>query len=283
MKLNWILLLVTLVGCRWALATHPPVAEEGPLGWQVGLQKQLLTSELNANPVDLDDGDIQPPFLTLRGSYQPNYKAIFQPDIHLGVSAMENSGFHIYLSGGGWFDFEKFHLFFGGEVVITSFEDDIDSSAFASTLQGGYIKAGLPLGRFYPVFEVRFRELGNADLSQREGLTTQLGHSTDRIYRAHLNVELQGVDLWSALTLYSVGETAIASDGFAIGIEEKTYPIYSIGGGADLEAIGAKMWLKYHVITGIEDETAFYYQVPQIYPDFLPAKQSAVVELLWNF
>ncbi|MCJ8276872.1 MAG: hypothetical protein MJK18_08525, partial [Bdellovibrionales bacterium] len=265
----------------------PLMAQEKPpepgerIGLNLGLQKEVITQRIDANPVNFSNDDIVPPIITVKGVYQPNYKGIFQPDAQLAASLLSGGGQYLYVQAGGWFDFEKFHLFFGAEYFTTLSAGEFGVSPVDHSGAGGYVAGAMPLGIFYPKLEIRYREISETEVANREGLSTYVGHDGDRFYRPSLNVDLSVVELWGALTYYQIGNTALASDGFSLGIEGNDLTIYSLGVGFNLNKV--KIWVKGHQINGIDDEVAHYYQAPQIYPDFLLATQTFSVEALWQF
>lgn len=265
----------------YAFATDRPIEEKARIGLDVGIQKEVILSRIDAQPINFNNNDIQPPLITVKGSYQPNYKSVFQPDAKLAISLLDGNGQHVYAQAGGWFDYKKWHLFFGGEYFLTLSGGDWGVSPADAAGAGGYIAGGIPLGIFYPKIEIRYRKVNDAEVANREGLSTRVDHDGDYLYRPSLIVDLKVVELWGAYTHYRIGNTAIASEGFGVGIDESTINIISLGVGVKVSK--AKIWFKAHQVTGIKDELAHYYQVPQIYPDFLMAKQTAVVEALWQF
>lgn len=264
-----------------ALAQQVPIKEKERRGFNVGIQKEVILDKIDSVPIGLSSSDITPPLITLKGQYQPNFTTKFQPDISFAFSSIGGGGQYLYLQAGGWFDFPKFHLFLGGEVLASLYGADLEDSPIDHIGFGGYVKAGMPLGIFYPTLEIRYRELKETEIANGEGLNTYVGHDGDTLVRPALTVDLSVIKLWGAFTYYSVGDTAIASDGFGLGIKADPFYIFSVGAGFSLGS--THFWVKAHQITDIEDEVAHFYQVPQIYPDFLMAKQTASLEVQWQF
>lgn len=278
-----IVLLFLMSGQAWGQAT-PVAGQDKPSdssGITVGLQTGMAVTQFEGEPIGLDESKLVPPILTGKFEWTPNLRAKFQPDLRGAVSVLSGGGIYFYAQAGGWFDFPKFHLFFGGEVLTTLAGGDYDETIVDHYGLGAYIKAGVPLGFLYPSLEIRYREITEAEVTNRESLTTYSDHEGDTIIRPALDVDLSFVKLWGALTFYRVGNTAIASKDFAIGIEESMFTIFSVGVG--IPAFGGEVWVKLNRLEGVNDDVAHYYQVPQVYPDFLLAKESAFLEMRWNF
>jgi hypothetical protein len=262
----------------FAHAQVTPFSPEEDKRWNLSLQKEFIVSEFDSQPVD--QSKIQPPLITLKAWYFPNLERSFQPEFMAAISILEGFGQYGYFKLGGWFDWSKIHLFFGLEYFNAFDAGEYEVSPIDHRGSGLYLKIAAPMGRFYPSIEFRTRRIEDNEIANREGIGTLVGYNDGTIFRPELTVALEDLKLWGALSIYRMGTTGIASQGFALGIEGETF--YSLSVGAGFELWNGLLWVKTHRLEGVKDEVAHQYMAPQIYPDFLLAEQTLSVEFIWQ-
>ena len=50
-----------------AFATERPIEEKARIGLDVGIQKEVILSRIDAQPINFNNNDIQPPLITVQG------------------------------------------------------------------------------------------------------------------------------------------------------------------------------------------------------------------------
>jgi|GEM_PF-4973939 len=251
-------------------------------GLTLGFQTGRALNTFSGSPVGVENDSVQPPVLTGKFGFNPRYKALFQPLVNVAASILPGIGVSLYLEAGALLDWPGFHLSGGVERALIVDPGDYQDTVFDNSTDGAFIRGALPLGRFYPSLEIRKRTVEKAVIARKEGLPTYAQHEDDFLVRPALQVDLNPIKLQGSVTFYQAGNTAIGSNEFGLGLDASQFTIYTVGVGYQFTP-KMLMWLRANQVDGIEDETAHYYQVPQLYPDFMLAKNSFFLEAQWTF
>jgi len=157
-------------------------------------------------------------------------------------------------------------------------DSKVQDSFLSATRWGLGGDLALVRGMLRPSLGLRWLNLSSTQISNQENLPTKVAHDATYVLKAGLLLKLPVLQAEGALSIYSLGKTAISSKEFAYASGRQTALRPSVGVGVDLLAF--EFWLRGAAVypTRSDDSVEYLYMAPFYVNDNLMTKRSLTAE-----
>lgn len=287
MNLSWIWVGVGVicffVSSHFARGAEEKASSGKKMTFHLGLKKGVALKKFDETPLNYETDDLNPPLfgVDIFGEFLSH--RVFRFFFNIDTAFIDFSSPFLYFDTGMGLHFRHFYIKAGPAFTMSMISSDPYKDSHTDTSSIGTI---VDMGVNFFIIEgglvLRTLNIAQTDMKSFEGEETSIDHDSDQITRVKAKVHLGPIKLYGAHTTYSLGSTAIASKDFSFRISPQTIKQYTLGVGF---ATGRwELWAKYNALMDDpKDEIEYLYQAPHYHPDYLLAKESGFVEVLWKF
>lgn len=177
-------------------------------------------------------------------------------------------------------------LFIGGGIealsTVVSDGSKYDNSIYDHMMGGlKFYLRYLHVKNHHFTFQTIVRTRTDTYIAKVEDQDTKLSHDWDLILKLGAKSYWSNWLTFAEITSFNFSEAKILSKDFSLVLDDSEVVRLGVGGGYLYQKY--EIWLKIFRYTQPEDEIAHMYQATSFAPDYLLAKESMQLEVIWNF
>jgi hypothetical protein len=261
-----------------------PIADTITYVKSLSLEFPVATSRSGAVPYGFQPSQLDPPLALRYSSQGLSTNGSMRGWVEANASFLSYSlGPMIGARGGGTFNAGGLVLSFGLGTELQNLVGKTPEadSQYATVFGEAIARAELPLGDFSAGLELRaVRSLG-VTFATIEALKTQIDHATTYVFSPSVAYRAGALGLSAGVDVYSLGETAIASDEFAFALASSIVTRWSLGASYRF-SLAYEGYAGIAFVRGVSDPLALFYAAPGLAQDYLLASSVLTLGVKWH-